>query len=1047
MQSANVIMPYDTCKNHAYLYDVEGQTGEYDYTQGIRVPLNLDTEFVESPTAHTVLKSQVENRRGVTIQVSGALDGPEVIFVHPDLVPYAAHLRLPLRHPVMQSGFPGIDYLRLLGHTVTLTRCERANYVDKLPVCQFDCIAFFAVAELCMVCTDLFKEDVKSLVLQGAIIQNRRLATRDITRCDDWQLDYCRMPWIMKLDGHEFGIRLRWIDTSALHGIASYRDLLVNTGFDVDDKDLMKDLGLITKMDEAYFSHPDEFDRYAVGDLKNYQALVRNNDNFKGVYDALGLGPYFKSPYLTIGRTIADMFQASILQQFDVGNDSPSKNDDPPYLSTKDEVLKAACYYGNAAYFRIKVDSTASYLAKVFGGRCRPHRVTLTNFDGLLCDLDLAGCYGQGLRAQEYPLGRPFILHYPMDSHINAYPTLRQFLKDRHYNTSRSQLIPGLWTACMTLPPDYLLTHPQTFFPSWFGYNPRKDTNIAPVDEHIIDLQEPSLEMAVDSGNTKIFHNRIDNAVLTQDGLEWILYACSEKQREELLDQLRIVSAAYYNRKDYVATVDELRQRLQYHRGKNTAQHEEYDGMTTLVQTNQECYAWTSINLGSLLVDKLLANRQLYPKKPIHPLNTLYKLIVNGLFGDMVSPYFAVGNVVVGNNITARARAACWYMEASLNGIQSITDGVQFDVCNVVYPRSNDRKKRRITPEAMLELRYEHNVEQANKVILRPLDGYDTITYDSDTRILSCRRGNTVDRYGEHEIAAWINDAAMRHMQQLWSTHITVLHGQSSSLRVRNAGTCEHHADVEYVPRVGQFEFEMKALFTSGTFHSSANHLLCGDGKRELKYRAYNKRVSYDAYTLVDGVLTLSDYYRAYIPPDVFLEALHRNPRAVPRGLVYAYNKLIKPDQFRQRHRAFFKNTILDPGDAYVTCGLLKEFSLSQFTMQSPEQWRALEKEFEHSKKKYGQYVECFFVNSDGTVNVEAMLKKVQTLIDQGAMSLVKALDQHRHAARNEVQRMHPQFPTLQALRVHLDQTYGGYLEDDTVDSDYTNTMDFVKGK
>lgn len=1069
---AKLILPLNVCKNHEYLYDCDNIPADMRaeaLVNGWRVGLNVDTEFREQPAYTTIANQEVRNRQGVTVQMSGVLNAPEMIIVHPDQAVYAASVgkMKALRHPVMRSECAVIDYLQALGVDITLRHCDNAAYVDRLAPAQFDLYAFFALAELCQMFTGQCKEDVKTLVLTSAITQNRRLATRDITRCDDWRLDYCRMPWVATLNGIEYGIRLRWIDVAGLHGVASYKDLLINTGFPVDDKDLMKELGLITKMHEAYFSHPDEFDRYALGDLKIYPALVANNENFRAIYATLGLSQYAKPPYLTIGKTIAAMFEATVLQQFGVVPSQSSEADAPldeaslstnfyetpvndlpeSLLKTKASVLHYGCYYGSAAYMRKQATRTSALLAKVFGGRCRVHRITLTHFHGVLCDLDLGGCYGQGLRAQEYPFGRPVLLDFPLDSNINAFPTLRQFLDDRKYFTAENELVPGLWTACISLAPDYRLHIPQTFFPSWFSMNPTKsilqagirDTNIKPCDERILDLQEPSLEMMVDSGNTKIFHRHIEDSILTQDGLEWVLYACSAAQRDELLDNLRVVSAAYYKRSDHVKTIAEFRDALQNHDGTNTWYEEVINGKTTTHSTSQECYTWTSINLGKLLVDELLANRALYPKKHPdypHPLNTLYKLIVNGLFGDMVSPYFAIGNVVVGNNITARARTACWYMEASLNGVQSITDGVQFDVNAVVRTR---HKKQRVSAQDIYVLRYEKASLRNTPIVLKPLGGYEHINllYEGEEKILVCRKGAQEQRFVGKAIDTWLNTAAMRHIQALWSdTRITVLHAKSESIVVDNAGSCQGPVVKRYIPRIGQFEFEMKSVYHSAAFHSSANHLLLGDKEPVTKTRSYNKRVVYYAYALEDHALVPHNYYEHDNPLTMFLKNVLANASAVPRGYPYAYNKLAKIDEYRQRHHAFFQRSILDPGDSYVTCGLFKEFSLSQFTMQSVQQWLALNQEYERSKKCFGQYVECFFLNADGTLDVIRMLLDVQRRIDEGCSSLLKALDPHDHFTRGGGQRKHPQFEALQALHVHLEQMYDGYTSEDVDTSD-----------
>nr|YP_009394125.1 hypothetical protein [Rhodomela confervoides]ARW62687.1 hypothetical protein [Rhodomela confervoides] len=68
-------------------------------------------------------------------------------------------------------------------------------------------------------------------------------------------------------------------------------------------------------------------------------------------------------------------------------------------------------------------------------------------------------------------------------------------------------------------------------------------------------------------------------------------------------------------------------------------------------------------------------------------MNKFIKLIINTVYGDIVSPYFQLGNTIVGNNITGRARAMAWYMEKALHGIQTITDRRCFELNRVVKLR------------------------------------------------------------------------------------------------------------------------------------------------------------------------------------------------------------------------------------------------------------------------------------------------------------------------------------------------------------------------
>ena len=586
----NLILPYVSCRNHAYIYDlskIPSQPSLEDYAKGVRCGFNVDAEFKEHPTAVTILDSQVKPRQGVTCQISGILDAPAMIFAHPDHEIYAASHNPPLvlRHPVFRSGALFIDYLQALGENISIRRCDRTSLIDKLPRFEVDLFAFFALAENTMVFTGEYKEEMRQLAIQGCITQQRRLTSRDIVGPDNWQLDYVRLGAIVTWNGLDYGLQVRWIDVCALHGVASYRDLLVNAGLPTDDKDLMKELGMIERMDEAYFLYPEEYDTYALGDLHIYKALLKNNENFERIHHALGLPP--KPPHLTIGRTIATMFEGSVLTQFGV---------DPDDTDWKKDTLHKACYYGNAEYFRKRTTQTSAVISKVVGGRVGAHRILLASLDAPWADMDLAACYASILRTQQYVFGRPMLTEYEVDSEINNHDTLRQWLKKRGYWTERNELVPSLWLAYVSLRPNYTLKYPQTFFASWFGFNAKgRNITLPPPDEWIIDLQEDKFELAVDSGNVKILTHRIEYAALGQHGLEWILYGCDTTQRNELLDNLYVMSAAYYKRSDRVPTIAALQEVWNNPQGENTCQDimlpdKQGKLVSTQLKKGQECY-------------------------------------------------------------------------------------------------------------------------------------------------------------------------------------------------------------------------------------------------------------------------------------------------------------------------------------------------------------------------------------------------------------------------------------------------------------------------
>ncbi|MET0464533.1 MAG: hypothetical protein ABW007_15315, partial [Chitinophagaceae bacterium] len=641
--------------------------GVVDGSDSLLIPLVIDTEFWEPSFPAVVSGVPFTGRRGVTVQICGAFEGtPAVIFAHPHQAQYAQETNRVIRHRVYHSGYAPVDYLQYLGYEASIARYNNdtlihgmlsADYMDSLPKVQFVTYAFFALAELYMMVQDDFIQDVDDLVHNKFLTMQRRLATNDGR--PNYPQDACRMPWILTLEGHEYGVEWCFVDAYAIHGKGGYKEVCANAGIHLEDKDSMKDLKLIDKMHEAYFSHPDEFDRYSLGDLRVYDALRGNAENFRQIWRSLGVEAYYSGqPELTIGASINKLLQAKVYHQFDIA---------PSDKQTREDMYEKYCTPSSAEHLRARIDSTTALLSKVEGGRCRNNRPTVAHLEGVLVDLDLKGCYGEGQRNQPYPFGRPVIIEYPAESPQNKYRTLRQFLRTMHWHRPDCELVPGLWHARVSLAPNYRLKYAQDFLASWFGFR-IKDMHQKPFNEKIADLEDPLLELDVRTGSLKVFTHDIQNAVIGHDFIQWLEHVASEHQRDELLDKLQVHAAMVFPASQRVKSLEQLNERVTNHKGQNECIVRIEKGLLTKINRVQECHAWYAVNLGEFLVNALLAYRSLYKKKT--PLNEMYKLAVNTLYGDLVSPFFKTSNTTVGNNITARARAACWYMEKGLYALQ-----------------------------------------------------------------------------------------------------------------------------------------------------------------------------------------------------------------------------------------------------------------------------------------------------------------------------------------------------------------------------------------
>lgn len=992
--------------------------GTIDGKQSLCIGTTVDTEFWQ-PCWRDVLAGQAaRTRQGVTVQIRGCLAGDPLILIHPDYIPHAAAHKYPLRHPIFRTGFAPVDYLQFLGYDARLDRCEEPAFVDSLPRVQFVTYAYFALAEVYQIVLTDFLVDVDDLILNKFLPMQRRIRTSD--KVGKWPIDYCAMPWILTLQGYQYGVEWCCVDLGAIHGAVSYKRFCANTGIHLSNKDVMKDMGLIEHMDRAYAEYPEIYDTYATEDLKPYEALQANKNMFSEIMGSLGIAAYDTGePSLTIGSTVREMFESKICQLFDLAPDD---------AKGREAVFEQFCIPASAEALRKRVDSTTALLSKATGGRCRNNRPTLACAEGVLVDIDLKGCYGEGQRNQLYPFGKPLIVDYPAESRHNTYRTLQQFLTGLRWGKTDCELVPGLWQARVSLKPGYTLEHPQDFLESWFDFRIR-DLAEKPFDPRIADLDNPELELNPRSGITKILTHEIQNAVITHDFVQWLYAVCNEKQRRELLDNLYVHAAMFYPASQRVDSIETLLEQTDTHTGQNRCLIAIQKGLMTKIAIEQECYAWYAVNLGDFITNDLMAYRALHTKGTGQ--NEMYKLTINTIYGDLVSPHFAISNVVVANNITARARAACWYMEKGLYTVQSITDGGVFDMNRVVYPASNQR----VTSQSVVQLHQVENLQKQRKIRLAPLGGYDRIAVSWDpvdytslepddipkavleALILNCEKDGVITIRKGYKAMKWINEESFAHLQRLFPD-VDILHAPSTRL---DATPVDGKPQKIFIPRIGQFEFEAKSVFHTGTFHGSANYRLVNPGETKIAMRSYEKK-KHDTTQLIDGVLEAGTRYDRETPAAVFLASL-TNPTSVPRADVFVKSAMLKPGEYVAHYDAKYKQSFLKPGDSIFKPGLLREFSLAQFTFQTVAQYKAVVRQWQRCKDSKGEYVETYFRNPDSTLNYQAMIETVDRLLSEGCMDLVAARDEHDNIYRTQ-SREHPAYAALKATKRRVSEAY-----------------------
>jgi len=969
----------------------------------VDIPLVIDTEYLSQAGKWNVTPQS--SRLHLTTQCKGIANDFPMILVNPDYAQITGW-------KAVETIFHPIDYLRACGHTIELERPADPRTLKGLPSCRFVLYAHFALAELLMIMGGDLKKDVKTIIHSrkntGSKIEFKRhleLYTGANKQGYQSKQPYIELPWKITINGVSYQLVLTFHDTVALHGAAKYKDLCENTGIVLQYKDNFTPEEK-SRMLEMMLTRQTDFYDYAMGDLEVYPILVNNARKFSEVYATLGVSEHFKEPTKTIGATVKNLFTAVLMHRLGV---------DKVYFNR--EVLPKLMAPMSAGDLRENPKETSALLSKVDGGRCRNNRPTDTVINAPLVDLDISGCYGEGQRVQEFPIGKPEIISFNADSDVNNYWTLKDFLK-----AYQSELVPGLWVARISF--EGVLKHRQDFFNSWFLPNGHGEDLLAKYAQleanDTEEIEEENLFNEED-GNQKILQNQIFNAVLTHDGLDWILNVCSTRQRKELLEGLRIKTAAIYPKSKRLDSFDELQLAVKNHTGKNEFKRVGRGSKAKTLRIDGECHNWIAYNLGDLIIDALLFNRKQHPKKT--PMNTLYKLCVNTLYGDMTSKYFQSANVVVGNNITARARALAWYMEKGLNGFQTITDGCAFELNRVVYPKSSQGFHAGYLVDLFADL-------QNPNVEIKPLDGADKIEIfwvEEDSKIvptLHIHRGSTIQIVPSKDAFDWVNNASMRHLQSLFN--VDVLQSKSTSIKAVQDEDGEWRK--VYTERLGQFEFEAKDFYNVGIFHGTSNYTLLNPNspnpcKTNVKMRSYETKKPHTSviHDVENGLVETDRYGDENNPAIDLLSALYENPKCVLRQEPFIKTGIVKPADYVQRIKTY-EDMGLEPGDTVNKSGLLREFSLSQFTFKTFEQWKAWDRVYNRLKDKYGQSFEMFFTDNEGCLKYETMIRTVHKFISSQEPGLESSdynptvlFDKHYNAGR-DLEMNHPNFLARTAL-------------------------------
>jgi hypothetical protein len=624
-----------------------------------------------------------------------------------------------------------------------------------------------------------YEEDVEKIKLS----KTRR------TRITNGRKDSLLIPYQVRLANRDNG-RMEWnnvsvqiIDISAMQGVDKLINYARNVGIEMPDKEVYTKEQKGT-MDVNFVEDVKVFYFYGMGDVETpdgkplLEEIYDRTNNFYNQI-AVDMGLIKRECWgLSVGKITAAMmtefFSNSpklnkvltlVQDKLQIADSKKLKNgkkaeprpfSDLFYLANKRAGIQGFSNAGKCDHNK----ELATYGSMVDGGRATANRLSVKTYhEGTLIDIDISGCYANGLIAQDFAVGNPTIIAETMN--------FGKFLKDYEH-----QLVPGLWCARINWDNapfgcDLLISKVRKEWTNWDnGMEIDNDDEGATIhteeDSKIYDasmvMQTHSIHQAIINHDLLQLLKKVPEGRATEGGF------ATRTEWNWLLENAYITTFAGYLSDDEVdEATEEMFQTTLYSKGKNN---------------DRLCKSWVRIPMADW-IKPLIAMRKQHDKGT--PMNTFLKLICNATYGVIASSFFSgegygISDMVVGNNITARARTLAWMMEKSLGCLNIATDGGVFD---------------------------------ANKVIVwknRGLDAANNVSYENVWDSKRHRTYHTEPMLGEYvEKIDNIIDFDLKAWEWVKKTF--------------------PHSDI---CKYNQFKFESKLVFKNITFHSKSDYLLRG---------------------------------------------------------------------------------------------------------------------------------------------------------------------------------------------------------------------------
>ena len=925
-----------------------------------------------------------------------------------------------------KEKFHVLDYLKQKGMDVKIHRknpdLSRMDFNknfgknddnSEVPTCTITMYAFFLLAELCKIFEGELLEDIVLAIRKNKIQMNRRISTGMLKKYSP--------NWLIVINGITYKLAIDFADTGALQGNISFGDNLKNLEMGTDAKNLMDDYK--SNMLYGLIKHPEKWKRYALGDLSVYEVYKQFSKLMMRVYEEVKVPHMYLSPKPTIGSTVNHLTEAILLNHLGYADRNKESLKDL-YEFTIHGSPKKIGNYTNVVGARkdenrIRNKHTG---AKVGGGRCFLNKQTLlatSNYS--LCDIDISSAYTSIASTLSFYFGCPVVQSFKKHK-----VTVRQFLK--HY--SKTILKRGFKLIVETKElleheQDLLVSFPNLRFAKVSSYD--KDGNITKTDYSV----------NTDNMETAIYTTDLHNTPLSWDDLNIILESWKTDQREEFLDKVTLISAIYYPKDFECENVQELKDKQEEHNEKDNGRFTDVMDFSWIDNEDGELsHYWYSTNFGKLMMTDIIQLRRVN-KKTNYSLSYLYKLIGNTVYGDAVSKHFKISNVIFASNITAMCRCAMWCTEKALDIYQTITDGGVFELNEVIHKLRNKLDapllvrgycKDKGELSRYKKWKTKPITENGEKIDYIKGKGWlcDGILYEFDydrvkpleenyfklkselgekhTKTKEAEKLLNSELEGLNSFLKTINQLALDHIKSQFPK-VDLFNGEFEKIKTDDKGIAIRDFKGEYIYEKvsGLLEFEVKNICDWSVFHGSADYMYNNTTNNlTTKMRGYESKKGLLAVRLIDNKIIYDEnYYNDISPTQRFLDDIKLNPNNVSIPQCYFKNSILKINEFRKNYKRTWYHTYLKPGDSIKKFMTIPIYSMRHKfrTYQQHKSW--LKYQSRLKRRGGGLGFEQFYLNDDGTIRYQDMVKDIDKHIREGVEHPADVFDKDRNFFRN----------------------------------------------